>query len=55
MSPNSTMPKTSAASRRPLMRIQPTLSDTAAVTSSTHSVTKNAIVFWRRVTRQFYG
>ena len=53
ISAKSTMPKTIAASRRPLMRIQPTLSETAAATSRTHSVTKNAIVFWRRVTAPF--
>ena len=44
---------TSAATRRPLMRIQPMFSDTAAATSRTHSATKNAIAFWRRVTGRF--
>jgi len=47
------MPKTIAASRRPLMRIQPTLSETAAATSGTQPVTKNAFVFGARVWAPF--
>src|SRR6188472_3629312 len=36
------------------MTIQLTFSEIAAPTSSTHSATKNAIAFWRRVTPPFY-
>src|SRR5262245_41504386 len=55
ISANSRIPSTSGVTRRALMTIQPMLSDTAAATSTTHSATKNAIAFCRRVTGELYG
>ena len=50
MSAKEMMPRMSGATRRALMTIQPTFSDTAAATSRTQRATKKAMAFWRRVT-----
>src|SRR5947207_9195035 len=57
MRPNVMMPKrtTLSRARSAVMTIQPMFSEIAAATSRTHSATKNAIAFWRRVTPRLYA